>query len=912
MDCPSETRLQAFVEGALGEAEVADLTVHLDACDECRALVGLSLPVPLDDGEASGKVGRYVLRRALGQGAMGVVYEAVDPDLQRVVALKVLHSREEREQERLIAEARAMALLSHPNVVTVYDVGRTEGRAFVVMELVEGVSLRAYLAQAERPLATIVARFAEAGEGLLAAHRAGLVHRDFKPENVLVAADGHAVVGDFGLAMSAATEAREVAGSRAFMAPEQRAGGVVDARADQYAFGVALREALGSRGDVPRSIARVIERATAQKPEARYPSMAELLRDLSGGQAPRGPGRLVWAVALGLAALVGVGVVAVSYGKRGPEAEACRVLGAEMDAAWSAEAAKRVHEAYVATQSPLGEPTWSRTSSVLEAYGTAWRASHGRVCERRGDAQFSGKIACLRARVEVVRAVSARLERADAAMLEQVPSMLRLLEGTEPCEDGRAIADGPPEPPRERSVAVGAARAKIAVAAATIAAGKYKDGLTMAEGATAEADATAYLPAVADAYLWLGNAHGRLGHVAEAERAFERAASSASAGRSLPTAVRAWIGLMHFVGYEGKRYDDGARYAEYARVALEGLPSAYDLELERLTWSRAMLLDRKRYDEALSISQKELALAELRFGVSHRSTAAALDGLSGVLSGQCKARSAEVPQARACAILEKEQGSPHPQLALCMGNHAALLAQRGDHEESLAMKRRVLAMFEVLPGHPNHVAMTRRNVVRSLLELGRLDEAARELEVAAQSSTPSDEVAILGLRGDLARRRGEPSSAVTEHARVVERTNGLEPSRRIEPRLSLAISELEGKRFTDAATHAELALADARAAYGDTSCRTAEPSRVLADALIDSGRGLAALVHAEHALATFDAVEPDPLATARAKLAVARALGDAERARALRLAREAREVAEKAGRDPSLVARADAWLAKNP
>jgi tetratricopeptide (TPR) repeat protein len=284
-----------------------------------------------------------------------------------------------------------------------------------------------------------------------------------------------------------------------------------------------------------------------------------------------------------------------------------------------------------------------------------------------------------------------------------------------------------------------------------------------------------------------------------------------------------------------------------------------------------------------------------------------------VLSGQCKPRSAEVPQARACSILEQEHGAPHPQLALCLGNLAALLAQRGEHEESLAMKRRALAMFEVLPGHPNHVTMTRRNVVRSLLELGRTDEAARELEAAAAgSSSESDETAILGLRGDLARRRGDLHAATSAHAGVVERTGKLEASRRIEPRLSLAISELEGKRFTDAATHAELALADARAAYGDTSCRTAEPSRVLADALIDSGRGPAALVHAEHALATFDAVEPDPLATARAKLAVARALGDAERARALRLAREAREVAEKAGRDPSLVARADAWLAKNP
>ncbi|MEX1365065.1 MAG: serine/threonine-protein kinase [Nannocystaceae bacterium] len=240
-------------------------------------------------GERRGQLlGRYVLLEPIGRGGMGVVYSAYDPELDRRVALKLLHANSsERGNARLLREAQAMAKLVHPNVITVHDVGSFDGGVFLAMELVEGTDLRRWLDRSPRSLAEILEVFAAAGRGLLAAHEAGLVHRDFKPANVLVGRRGEVKVVDFGLArqlepggdteqvralaaelgldssgghslgepssraVSAAAEPGKsltrtgaLMGTPAYMAPEQHARRTLDARADQFSFCVALYEAL--------------------------------------------------------------------------------------------------------------------------------------------------------------------------------------------------------------------------------------------------------------------------------------------------------------------------------------------------------------------------------------------------------------------------------------------------------------------------------------------------------------------------------------------------------------------------------------------------------------------------------------------------------------------------------------------
>lgn len=918
MPCPSETRLQAFVDGELSPDEIGELSSHLDTCDECRTIVGVVQPVPLDDERTVDRVGRYVLRRVLGRGGMGVVYEAVDPELQRVVALKVLRSDLGARQERLLGEAQALAMLSHPNVVTIHDVGRVGERVFIVMALVQGVSLRHWLAREPRAIPAILDAFEQAGEGLRAAHEAGLVHRDFKPENAFVANDGRVVVGDFGLAVALDAETSTAEGSVAYMAPEQRRGDKVDARSDQYSFCVALEEAARSAPAVPGWLTKLIARGTQERPADRFPSMGALLAALRAGRRRSRRRRVALAAAFGIIGLA-AGAALWARERDSPDLAQCRDREKEMTEIWNAEVAKKTEQGFRSTNSPLADGAWRKANSVLGAYTEAWRDAHRRTCEaRRGrdpasTAAFEQRASCLQDRLEIVRAVAASLEHVDGQMLEQVPVMLQLLPRVNACEDAREIAQLAPPPSADRVAAVDATKKKITAAAVTTAAGRYKEGLALAEEAWKSANATGYLPVLAEAYVALGTAHGSLGHARESEQALDQAVSSASAGHAPTVAIRAWIQLMHFVGYEGKRYDDGFRYAQYAKAALESMPHAFELEAERLLWSRAMLLDQKRFDEALVVSRQELALVELRFGATHRLSATALDGLAGVLAGQCRARDAIEPQEKACAILEKEYGSPHPQLALCLGNLAALHANLGEHERALAIKQRALAMFEELPGHPNHVAMAHRNMVRSLLELGRMDEAKSELEAAATlGHRESDETSIVLLRGELHRREGKTAEAVTDHVLAVARTQNSEPSRRLEPWLSLAESNLAAERWADAVTSAVQASTIARTVHGDRSCRLAAPLRAQADALLGSGRASEALPLAEQALALFQAAQLDPLVRARAELAVARALPAAERERARRLMMSAREVAGRDTRDPKLLARIDAWLTGSP
>ena len=198
-----------------------------------------TMPEAPDAAWADAQIGRYQMRRLLGSGGMGVVIAAHDPDLDREVAIKIVAGDE---AARPIREAQAMARLSHPNVVQVYEVVRVGARTAIVMELVEGVELGAW--QKDRSWREIASAYAQACRGLAAAHRAEIVHRDFKPSNALVDEDGVVRVTDFGLAHATKDTPPGIAGTPAYMAPEQHRRAAVDARTDQWSLACALYEAL--------------------------------------------------------------------------------------------------------------------------------------------------------------------------------------------------------------------------------------------------------------------------------------------------------------------------------------------------------------------------------------------------------------------------------------------------------------------------------------------------------------------------------------------------------------------------------------------------------------------------------------------------------------------------------------------
>jgi serine/threonine protein kinase len=290
VSCASTNTIAALLAGAADPAAAERLEVHLDQCPTCRRLVaelgrGLSAidhTVPRATLPAIGAaIGRYSLQQVIGVGGMGVVYRAHDTTLDREVALKLLRP-DLLEGPSLLAEAQAMARLQHPNIVTVHDAGIASGQLYVCMEYVAGTTLRA--ATQDQPWRTIVDMYRAAGEGLAYVHRAKLMHLDFKPDNVLVDRDGRVRVTDFGLARMVGTRDKRIAGTPAYMAPEQRISGRIDARADQYAFCASLREALG---DEAARLRRVLERGLAPHAADRYRDMDALLAAIADAVRPR-------------------------------------------------------------------------------------------------------------------------------------------------------------------------------------------------------------------------------------------------------------------------------------------------------------------------------------------------------------------------------------------------------------------------------------------------------------------------------------------------------------------------------------------------------------------------------------------------------------------------------------------------
>jgi serine/threonine protein kinase len=370
MPCLSETVISQFAAGLLTGEALSDAEQHLDACSSCAAVVAnlariyLSSPVLPEPSEtlpadaANGArldrgsvIDRYLVLNTVGVGGMGIVYAAYDPELDRKVAIKLVRTGpgSVESRVRLVREAKALARLSHPNVVSVFDGGTFRDQVFVVMELVGGVTLRSWLGARERSEAEILSVFDSAGRGLRAAHAVGLVHRDFKPDNVMVDDDGRVRVMDFGLAgairadetsqwpeatrVPGADGARLTAsgtrlGTPAYMAPEQHLGGTADERSDQFSFCVTLYDALtGARpvvvgGDSPERVEvnipdgrrrlsprlrKPLLRGLERDAVARHPSMEALLAALRAG--PRQlyrRGIVAAAAALVVVALAGV------------------------------------------------------------------------------------------------------------------------------------------------------------------------------------------------------------------------------------------------------------------------------------------------------------------------------------------------------------------------------------------------------------------------------------------------------------------------------------------------------------------------------------------------------------------------------------------------------------------------------
>jgi eukaryotic-like serine/threonine-protein kinase len=545
VSCPDETALVGFLEGRLDRTAIAEVDAHLATCAACREVLAAVAPAVLAQGSQlvemgvtgapvaptvapptsvlprGAAVGRYVILGLVGRGGMGDVYAAYDPELDRKVALKLLNNGRSgpgspaHSRGRLLKEAKSIARLTHPNVVVVHDAGAIDDRVFIAMEFVEGQTLGAWLGGRPRAWSEIREVFLSAGRGLAAAHAAHIVHRDFKPQNVMVADDGAVRVMDFGLASDsgdtedsgpvkpgrvevadfasttalALTRTGSLVGTPAYMAPEQFRGEAADARTDQFSFCVSLYEALcgerpfatdslavlmeavvagrlrdsWQRTRVPAWLRKVLLRGLANKRDDRFPAMEDLLAALA-----RDPGRRRrrGMLGAGLAGLLLAGGALSQRALQRSDATPCHNPGARLAQVWEtlessvgAPHPRRdaVHAAFLATGVPNAAAIWDRVAAILDGYARRWTGMYSEACEAthvRGDQSaevLDLRMDCLTRNRESLRALTDVLATADTSLLGEAIDAANSLPDVGRCADVAVLRAVVP-PPRDPAV----------------------------------------------------------------------------------------------------------------------------------------------------------------------------------------------------------------------------------------------------------------------------------------------------------------------------------------------------------------------------------------------------------------------------------------------------------------------------
>jgi tetratricopeptide (TPR) repeat protein len=716
-----------------------------------------------------GLVGRYVVLDRLGAGGMGVVYAAYDPELDRKVAVKLLHpsgsgsAAASEGRARLLREAQALARLSHPNVVAVHDVGTFGEQVYVAMEFVQGRTLTAWLAEEPRNWKVVLATMRAAAEGLVAAHAAGLVHRDLKPDNLMVGADGRVRVMDFGLARAGVegvvvpqdveparpsvldaelTTTGAVLGTPAYMAPEQHLGLPTDPRSDQFSFCVTAWEALyGERPftgktlaelslavsegrhrappsgrRVPSWLRRLLERGLAAEPNDRHASMSVLAHELGRGQARwRTRALLAGAGLLGIAVTGGVGWREWEQRER---VAACEHAGSQIREEWNESAREAVRAAITATRHPIAEATAEKIVPWLDARADEWELHRTRACL---SAEVDGTLRaeelekalwCLDdARLEFSALVAELSQPEEKTALRAVTAAARLSPAAS-CTDPATMNALPLPPVSADHDEVMQVRRGLSRARARLLAADYVGGLDVVRRAVAQAEAIGWPPLVARGRHVEGELLDRAGSYREAEAALAAAYFEAARTSAWAVASDAATVLVFNIGWTQARPDDARLWAEHGAVAADYAADPLGLrEASRLHNFAAVQHARGEYAEAKALFERVLDLREGVLGSDHPDVAVSLNNLGLVHASIGSHAEAVDFHTRALRIQEAALGPDHPDVAVTLTNLANEHFDAGRHAEAIRAHERALRIRESVLG-PDHwdVAQTLNNL----------------------------------------------------------------------------------------------------------------------------------------------------------------------------------------------------------
>jgi eukaryotic-like serine/threonine-protein kinase len=738
-------------------------------------------------------VGRYVIEGPLGEGGMGVVYLAHDPQLERRVALKLLRPDASQAGEdssggrsRLVREAHAMAKLNHPNVVVIYDSGIFGDQVFLAVEVVEGTDMKKWLA-APHGWREILEVFLKAGRGLAAAHAAGLVHRDFKPENVLIGRRGEVKVTDFGLARAAVqdrlgaavelltaaapaeivsdqvlvtplTRDGAVSGTPGYMAPEQMLGRGGDARTDEFSFCVALYRALygelpfkgrldplgpneikpPTKGShVPTWVRRALLRGLSIKPEARYDTLPELLDSLADDPAVSRR-RVLVAGGVVLLLLAAVGGTALFVQRQRAAADPCHDPEGKLAGIWDDVVRSRVRAAFAATGTPDAASTAAYAEKAMDRATGAWLAAYHDACQAtrerhvQSEAALNLRLDCLDEERFDLRAAEDLMSHPDPKKLTAAIGAAGKLPLPSECADARALSVVE-QPTAERRPQIEALRLRLARGRALQGVGRQADAIEVLKSLPDEAEALDAKRLEAEAILDLArsyNAAGGLEGYQKAGALAERGVRLAEAAHLDQLAPLAAVQVALDDALLGRPASDVDAALERARSAVRrvgpGGPAEYHLERVE----------------------------------------ASVDNLRG------RDAASAVHARRALEMSDRLFGRDSDESVRAANNLASELEPLAAYDEEIELYKRAIASSDSLLGPGNLRALIPLgNLSELLFDLGRTDECEQTLDGLFARLGPEDrrEVAFsLAVRGALQAAQGKHAESLQTVGRALD------------------------------------------------------------------------------------------------------------------------------------------------
>ena len=763
MDCLEETTFHDYLTRRLSSEAQNEVEGHLASCSSCvEVLSALPVSTPPDEKSPAlardsrrGALARFRVMEQVGHGGSGMVLVAHDPDLDRKVAIKVLHVQANTNdgataQARLVREARSMARVTHRNVTSVYEAGIDEGEVFIVMEFVEGGNLRQWLSRVQPGWRQIVEMFVAAGRGLCAAHAAGVVHRDFKATNVLVGDDDRVLVTDFGLAAAGPigsasewdfegadltvrtlTRTGAVLGTPAYMAPEQILRQPLDPRADQFSFCVALHEALygqrpfsgrtckelfnnvleqrvvpvAAQSKIPRKLRRILLRGMARDPCQRYAKLAQLLDDLESVLRAR-KRRLT--VAIGVAVAVGL----IALGVRSPASTTCTVSPELLAGVWDDERRQAVRSAFVATGANNAPETFASVSQSVDDYARAWLAMRTDACaatherKEQSDTLLDRRMHCLERRRDALDAFVRLFTGAlDPATMLRAPRAVESLPDIAGCADSaRLLAAYPlPKSPSLRAQIDDMQKQydDVSLLAKT---GHFARALPEAEKLVSRAIAANYPPLEAKALYELAHLQDAVGQVTLVEDTLQRAATAAQRAKDDRLIAGIRVEMVRVVGKRQGRYDAVKPWVTIAEQALARLDDAALLEARLLNHLAMLRLKEAKLKEARILLERVMILREQKLPADHIQRGVASTQLGLVLLREHEFEAAAERYASALPAFEAKLGPDSAVVGKTLLNWGLALVGQGRYKKALERILRASAIVDKTVGPESDTA----------------------------------------------------------------------------------------------------------------------------------------------------------------------------------------------------------------